>query len=401
MKTTVLLGAGASMDAGLPRATQLTERLSQHVVALGRPDVTAAFHAVVGGIIAWDTGHGRNPFAGVDSERVFEAITLLAARDDVNMASSLVPFVASWIPSIVTMGKVTDFPVNITSNMSYSLSEGNDGLMEVVLKQAIASAAGIRHPRDTLGQLVGDIVTGLGGILSLDAGRSSYLTPLLRPQPTDTVQIVSLNYDLALEQAASESGISIDRGIEQWSDGSIWSWGSDRAAVRLLKLHGSIDWHYVGGRPRHGGEELPSTRIEVGNIDGIVLGLANSRAIPALIFGLGTKLRSDGPFMPMLNAFAEMLRESDRLVVIGYSFRDEHVNTALRQWTYQGHRDGLVVIDPSASDEWSPFMEKFVNAHQERIPGSELQWDWVMRNPHRLIRRGAADGIAELFGSES
>lgn len=105
--------------------------------------------------------------------------------------------------------------------------------------------------------------------------------------------------------------------------------------------------------------------------------------------------------MPMLNAFAEMLRESDRLVVIGYSFRDEHVNTALRQWTYQGHRDGLVVIDPSASDEWSPFMEKFVNAHQERIPGSELQWDWVMRNPHRLIRRGAADGIAELFGSES
>ena len=53
---------------------------------------------------------------------------------------------------------------------------------------------------------------------------------------------------------------------------------------------------------------------------------------PAVIFGQGNKLRSEGPFMAMLMEFERQVGAARNLVVIGYSFRDAHVNAVIRRW---------------------------------------------------------------------
>ena len=68
-------------------------------------------------------------------------------------------------------------------------------------------------------------------------------------------------------------------------------------------------------------------------------------ANPALVFGLGSKLRSDGPFLAMLVEFDRLLASTEWLTIVGYSFRDDHINAALTRWM-NGSARRLSVIDP-------------------------------------------------------
>ena len=45
-----------------------------------------------------------------------------------------------------------------------------------------------------------------------------------------------------------------------------------------------------------------------------------------MVFGAGEKHRSDGPFLDLLMEAKRSLSEALELVVVGYSFRDDHVN---------------------------------------------------------------------------
>jgi hypothetical protein len=99
-QTTVLLGAGASKDAGLPLSSDLTEQITERIQAgrrPGRPVINSALNQVIGAIIAHDTRHGRGPFDGIDVERLFSAIKMLSEKETLEIA----PFVSSWSDSNV------------------------------------------------------------------------------------------------------------------------------------------------------------------------------------------------------------------------------------------------------------------------------------------------------------
>ena len=53
---------------------------------------------------------------------------------------------------------------------------------------------------------------------------------------------------------------------------------------------------------------------------------------PAVIFGGRSKLRADGPYLDLLREFVSALTGTEDLVVVGYSFRDDHVNEVVRTW---------------------------------------------------------------------
>ena len=76
-----------------------------------------------------------------------------------------------------------------------------------------------------------------------------YLTGLFLSKP---IRIATLNYDIGVENASANTELLVDTGIEKWKGGISWGWSED-ADVRLLKLHGSIDWGYPwvegGGAP--------------------------------------------------------------------------------------------------------------------------------------------------------
>src|SRR4051794_20670815 len=98
MSTVVLLGAGASKEAGVPTTAEMTERMVRELAEdqmSSYGGVAAALNFVVGAIIQHDTARGASPYAGLDVERVFSAIELLATRDDLEVT----PFVSSWHPA--------------------------------------------------------------------------------------------------------------------------------------------------------------------------------------------------------------------------------------------------------------------------------------------------------------
>jgi hypothetical protein len=53
---------------------------------------------------------------------------------------------------------------------------------------------------------------------------------------------------------------------------------------------------------------------------------------PGIIFGAGNKLRSRGPFLDLYVEFKDALAHANRLIIVGYGFRDPHVNELIRWW---------------------------------------------------------------------
>src|SRR4051794_14340700 len=53
-------------------------------------------HFVCGALIMHDAAKGLNPFRGLDVERVFAAVELLAERSDLEVT----PFVSAWHPAV-------------------------------------------------------------------------------------------------------------------------------------------------------------------------------------------------------------------------------------------------------------------------------------------------------------
>jgi len=90
----VLLGAGASVDAGVPDAYGMTNAIAKRF----RGDPVLKKHAhvisfVVGGLLFEAGKNNQDPLtAGVNVEELFNAVQLLAERNTLEAA----PFVGSW-----------------------------------------------------------------------------------------------------------------------------------------------------------------------------------------------------------------------------------------------------------------------------------------------------------------
>jgi hypothetical protein len=72
---------------------------------------------------------------------------------------------------------------------------------------------------------------------------------------------------------------------------------------------------------------------------------------PALIYGQRDKLRADGPFLQLLDEFRTTLWGAGRLLVVGYGFRDPHINILLERWLSIDKQRQLLSIDPLFKDD--------------------------------------------------
>jgi hypothetical protein len=120
---------------------------------------------------------------------------------------------------------------------------------------------------------------------------------------------------------------------------------SDR--LPLLKLHGS------GSRAeqRLAGEHTSGEDFRYEPWADIDATHHNGKWIqPAIIMGGENKLQARGTFLELYMELKDRLRSTERLVVVGYSFRDRHINEAIRVWirdTPWRNELRLVVVAPS------------------------------------------------------
>lgn len=126
------------------------------------------------------------------------------------------------------------------------------------------------------------------------------------------LKIFTLNYDLLIEKNLSE--ITIERGFDdnkKWNY-KLFSERPEEPEIYLYKLHGSLDW-------------------ERDTITQIVKCVDNIPDIPDLIFGTQYKMQYIDPYLFLFSEFRHYALKSKLIICIGYSFSDEHINAILSQ----------------------------------------------------------------------
>lgn len=279
-----LLGAGASMDAGMPSVVKLTAGLRERLPSLR--DIN---------------GNTRAEFPAL-----FDAI----AQHDGEVSTNYERFF-EWL-ALMRQGQRKPF---------YKL-------VRFDLEQHLVTAAG---------ELAWSIKLPIWEFLRARHQaadyRPAYLAKLGDFLPArGRLPVFTLNYDLCVEDACAAGGIELTTGFR--SDGGRWTPSLFRAHARginLFKLHGSLNWNLGGSL---------SNRRLVQNYP------PRWETEPELILGPGSKLQHDEPFVTLYSAFHKALRRAKVCVAVGYSFRDDHIKEPLHEASRR--RLTVIDVNPSS-----------------------------------------------------
>lgn len=397
----LLLGAGASAPAGLPMSRQMTREMLARIDQSRDKSLSEALHFATGALINYDTQRGGKATDLPDIERLCSAIALLAERDELEIG----PFVAAWHEGVTRLDVRDDAgriqAHGLAGGFTRVLSQRipSDEAMTRVLQPFVESVVRrVTHPvSGRFAALLRAMFEQLVEILSVPDGAGlAYLDPIFacfRRQGDLTV--ATLNYDLTVETRARQLHVDVDTGIDGWStDGAVVF---RDGALRLMKLHGSLDWRLAPVQ-RAGSEwKMPTEAIV----------LESARAgfdRLGVVFGQRGKLRAEGPFLALLTAFESALRTVDDLVAVGYSFRDDHVNEVIARWTNVDRTRRVIVVDPEFPE---PYPYALQDAPFSQVLYRSLWWNGQAptvngqpAEPRLVVHRAsAASGLATVLAS--
>lgn len=157
----------------------------------------------------------------------------------------------------------------------------------------------------------------------------------------ESIDLVTLNHDTVLEQALSSNSVNFCDGFGEAING-VRFWQPDRLQdadrVRLLKLHGSIEWFRFRSDNKVGIAELRDPY------------LTDPR--PELLVGTFNKMLeyTTGIFADLHCHFHTSLRQTKTLVCCGYGFGDKGINTKLSEWINGRVDRRLVVVHADPCD---------------------------------------------------
>lgn len=338
--TVVVLGAGASADVGLPAAARLHAVLSEELGPLYRNLAEAVF-----------------PDGDVDVERLFRVVEL--------------------IHSVETERRPTE-------RRSYSEQIDVARLVELwipKLHDYFASQSSVRVGSPS-GSVLDNLWSALLSLLWLTPNAKQdprYLAWMLKSLKGGTV--VTINYDNALEWTATSGAfIPVHGGFAPLDrTRQIPGWPHNEDAVRIVKLHGSLEW---ARNPRTGDVRLvgPEEIIMRRNQRDLV-----RAEPPGIIFGAGNKLRADGPYLDLYVEAKGHLARAHRLIVIGYGWGDFHVNELVRRWVARASEPSLLRISDFDGHQTPPAAERWVRENDyvqlDIVEGSARQGMRALMRP--------------------
>ena len=289
----LLLGAGASVDAGIPDSRAMIDKLEELLdVDDGWADFLDLYRYVRSSVYYAD---GLEGIVGGDVpfniERLVNVLSGLHKRE----RHTLYPFVGAWNPKLL----------DVAGKAFQEVEEFRTKIIEVLRKQWIALPQ----------------VENAGYYSGLVHFQEEYGYPL---------RVFSLNYDLCVERTCGAG--RVQRGFADRT----WDWrlfdetSEDPLPILLYKLHGSTDWYFDdNGRVTY--SDSPST-------------IRDDKV--ALIFAAEYKLRYMDPFLFFAYELRRWTLDTARLIVcIGYGFGDQHINGILRQSLRQATKRKLLVVE--------------------------------------------------------
>lgn len=176
--------------------------------------------------------------------------------------------------------------------------------------------------------------------------------------------VMTLNHDALIETCLDAHGIGFtdgfsrtanNVGVREWAPSSISDGGN---VVRLLKLHGGIDWY----RFRPDGAEpwsedyvgIPTADFPTGRVDAAGRRHSTLDRLPIHLIGTFNKLTSytDPIYLHLYHHAFQAVRRADALVVVGYGFGDKGINKLVTEWICRSPHRRLVVVDRCANTLW-------------------------------------------------
>lgn len=380
----ILLGAGASVEAGIPGSYDMTKEMLEKFSSDGDRQFAKVLQFVIGGLLFQHGINGENPYNGVNIEELFNAVILLGERQK----SELSPFISSWHPQVIGLegGKVdylttrgiveainkpiedmvhktseailriidrkeSIFFFGQTKRIDASLSSQRlEGLLTNAIKQVLAGREGKIYS-STAETMIRRLVQM---VWIKDEQKVKYLLPLIKYAKNSNSAFVTLNYDNTIEFAGKLLDIEVDTGFETWSETG--EFGFIEGSLPLIKLHGSIDWKLSNGKIN---TEKPLPYQVIKRIDPTSEDPGQFR--PEIIFGGKNKLTAKGPFLSLLQAFETQLTNCDVLTIIGYSLRDEHVNEFIGNWFNGDVSRRIRIINPNINSMENEFIKPLLN----------------------------------------
>lgn len=394
MTEMLLFGAGASIEAGVPGAYELTKAIVRRI--RDNPDTSQLGHVisfVVGGLLFEAGQRNQDPLAAqVNVEALFNAVQLLSERNQLEAS----PFVGSWhsmveefdraLPSNYNTGnlgqKIYEFVASGIQRAFDSIpssfdSHKIDGAIQQAIEQAIRRPNSMFSANSHVGKAVEGYVrktaeTWQNRLNSRPTGFGDRDIQREVEKVIDGKQTVDGQGDVF--RRANEEMIAQLKNLVWLEDANktqhlrpilslLKSQGRLAVAtlnydncVELLAAQNSVDCTTGIEEWAETGEfafEVDSLCLMKlhGSIDWIKVPSNEQRKLPhtivrkaslphlkdkahtpAVIFGQRNKLTADGPFLDLLRQFREELGKSTTLTVVGYSFGDPHINVFLTQW---------------------------------------------------------------------
>ena len=190
--------------------------------------------------------------------------------------------------------------------------------------------------------------------LELDSSNAPHKTFLdkitARKASEPRVQLFTTNYDTLFEQAAQEGGYAVIDGFSFTSPRTFSGRYFDYDIVQrertrlkdeesfvskvfhLYKMHGSLTWE----------------RTEQGRIQQV-----NSTESPLIVYPASDKYESsyEQPYFEMMSRFQQALRrENALLIVIGFGFRDKHIQNVILEAVNQNPSFQLVIVNYNGNE---------------------------------------------------
>ena len=292
-----LLGAGASVDAGLKHAKQMTEDIETKVLNNGELSKYRDLYYFLKSSIIYQKGlSGHFDNDGTNIEDLMNVLSELNLKHQ----NTLYPFIGSW-------------------NVHLSKVSGKDFENAEELEKQIRK------------QLFNWI-----NVRSYDEAQYFSNFEKFADELGSPIRIFTLNYDLCVERAVNPENIEL--GFDEKRN---WEWSrfepneNVNTKIYLYKLHGSIDWQ----RDEKNSHLLTKCDSPQEKSD--------------LIFGTTAKLSSRDPYLFYVHEFRKYsLQEPLRLIVtIGYSFSDEYLNSLIRQAILSNDNAVVLSVSPIAKEK--------------------------------------------------
>jgi hypothetical protein len=297
-KITFLLGAGASVPAGIPHVRRFFTDFSDDFIGrLGAGhELAQALEAIVK---AWESSSDMPPLG--DLERLYEVLTFINHVE---------------APRSIPLALPDAFPKRSRETE----------LLEWELKKYVQQRC-----------------------LAVPYKNVRYLRPITRfLELSRPLAIISLNYDACME-------IVLERGKVPWSDGgppgeeeffaSHLDFSRAAQGVQLIKLHGSATWYQTRLETEPGWMR----RVRASGQEGVSNRLRAARTMTheaMMIYPTLNKALTNGPFPSLAVRAQEALAESRLCLAVGYSFGDVHVRELVLE-AMTGNPDlHLVLVDP-------------------------------------------------------